>query len=72
MVLSINLDYLLVYTLDGLPELRSGSEEIFLDSLFEKNPKLIIFHLNLHSKFTGLKLKLDCSQNLNNVVQSVD
>ena len=53
-VLSSTLDFLLVYSLDGLPELVSSFKEIFHVAPFEKNPKLIIFHLPLHSKFIGL------------------
>ena len=53
-VLRSTLDFLLVYTQDGLPELGSSFKEIFLVALFEKNPKLIIFHLTLHLKFIGL------------------
>ena len=54
MVLSSTLNFLLVYTLDGIPELRSDFKDIFLVAPFEKNPKLIIFHLIMHSKFIGL------------------
>ena len=53
-VLSSTLDFLLVSTLDGLPELGSSFIEIFLEAPFEKSPKLIIFHPILHSEFTGL------------------
>ena len=47
-------DFLLVYTQDGLPELGSSFKEIFLVALFDKNPKLIIFHCKLHPDFRGL------------------
>ena len=53
-VLSSTLDFLLVFTVDGLPELRSSFKEIFLVTPFEKNPKLIVFHQILHSEFTEL------------------
>ena len=47
-------DFLLVYTQDGLPELGSSFKEIFLVALFKKNPKFIVFPLDLYSEFTGL------------------
>ena len=53
-VLGSTLDFLLVYTQDGLPELGSSFKEIFLVALFEKNPKLIIFHSILHPDSRGL------------------
>ena len=53
-VLSSTLDFSLVFTLDGLPELGSSFKEIFLVALFEKNPKLIIFHSILHPDSRGL------------------
>ena len=53
-VLSSTLDFLLVFTLDGLPELGSSFKEIFLVAPFEKNPKLIVFSLILKSEFLGL------------------
>ena len=53
-VLSSTPDFLLIYTLDGPPELGSSFKEIFYVAPFEKNPKLIIFHLTLHLKFTGI------------------
>ena len=56
-VLRSTLDFLLVYTQDGLPELGSSFKEIFLVALFEKNPKLIISHLTLHLEFIEL---LEC------------
>ena len=46
-VLSSTLDFSLVFTLDGLPELGSSFKEIFLVALFEKNQIL-------HSEFTEL------------------
>ena len=54
MVLSSTLDFLLVFTLDGLPELVSSFKEIFLVAPFEISPELIIFHHILYSEFTGL------------------
>ena len=51
---SITLNFSLVFTQDGLPELGSSFKEIFLVALFEKNPKLIIFPLILQSEFLGL------------------
>ena len=53
-VLGSTLDFLLVYTQDGLPELGSSFKEIFLVALFGKNLKLIIFHLTLHLEFIEL------------------
>ena len=53
-VLRSTLDFLLVYTQDGLLELGSSFQEIFLAAVFEKNPKLIIFHLTLHLEFIEL------------------
>ena len=53
-VLSSTLYFLLAFALDGLPELGSSFKEIFLVALFEKNPKLIIFHSMLHLDFRGL------------------
>ena len=53
-VFSITLNFPLVFTQDGLPELGSSFIEIFLEAPFEKSPKLIIFHPILHSEFTGL------------------
>ena len=50
-VLGSTLDFLLVYTQDGLPELGSSFKEFFLVALFEKNPKLIIFHFTLLVEF---------------------
>ena len=47
-VFSITLNFSLVFTQDGLPELGFSFKEIFLVALFEKNPKLIIFHSILH------------------------
>ena len=38
MVLSSTLDFLLVLTLDGLPELGSSFKEIFLVAPFETRP----------------------------------
>ena len=52
--LSSTLDFPLVLTQDGLPELGSSFKEIFLVTLFEKNPKLIIFHPILHPDFRGV------------------
>ena len=43
MVLSSTLDILLVYALDGLPEVGSSFKEIFHVAPFEKNPKLNVF-----------------------------
>ena len=53
-VLSSTQDFLLDFTLDGLPELGYSFREILLVAPFEKSPKLIIFHQILHSEFTGL------------------
>ena len=53
-VFSITLNFPLVFTQDGLPELGSSFEEIFLVAPFEKNPKLIIFYPILHLDFRGL------------------
>ena len=53
-VLKSTLNFLLVYTQDGLPELGSSFKEIFLVALFEKNQKLMIFHLTLHLEFIEL------------------
>ena len=39
-VLSSTLDFLLVFTLDGLPELGSSFKEIFFVAPFEKNSKI--------------------------------
>ena len=52
-VLGSTLDFLLVYTQDGLLELGSSFKEIFLVAPFEKNPKLIVFSLILKSEFLG-------------------
>ena len=53
-VFSITLNFPLEFTQDGLPELGSSFKEIFLVALFEKNPKLIIFHSILHPHSRGL------------------
>ena len=53
-VFSITLNFPLEFTQDGLPELGSSFKEIFLVALFEKNPKLIIFHFILHPDSRGL------------------
>ena len=53
-VFSITLNFPLEFTQDGLPELGSSFKEIFLVALFEKNPKLIIFHSILHPDSRGL------------------
>ena len=50
-VFSITLNFPLVFTQDGLPELESSFKEIFLVTPFANNPKLIIFHLILQSDF---------------------
>ena len=42
-VLSSTLDFLLVFTLDRIPELGSSFKEIFLVALFKRNPKLMIW-----------------------------
>ena len=53
-VFSITLNFPLEFTQDGLPELGSSFKEIFLVALFKKNPKFIVFPLDLYSEFTGL------------------
>ena len=53
-VLRSTLDFLLVYTQNGLLELGSSFKEIFLVAPFEKNPKLTIFYPVLHTDFRGL------------------
>ena len=53
-VFSITLNFPLVFTQDGLPELGSSFKEIFLVAPCEKNQKLIIFHPILHQDFRGL------------------
>jgi len=53
-VFSITLNFPLEFTQEGLPELGSGFKEIFLVALFEKNPKLIIFHPIMHPDFREL------------------
>ena len=54
MVFSITLDFPLVYTECGPPELVSSFKEIFLVAPFEISPELIIFHHIFYSEFTGL------------------
>ena len=53
-VLSGTLDFLLVFTLDGLRGLGSSYKKMFLVAPFEKSPKFMIFHQILYSEFTRL------------------